>query len=49
MSPNGKIEASIIVSNTGKRDGEEVVQLYIKDEVASISRPVKELKCFEKI
>ena len=37
------------VTNTGKRDGAEVVQLYIRDLVGSITRPVKELKGFEKI
>lgn len=37
------------VSNTGDRAGEEVVQLYVRDEVASVTRPVKELKGFRKI
>ena len=40
---------SVNVKNTGKCKGEEVVQLYVRDEVASITRPVKELKGFEKI
>ncbi|NIA11844.1 MAG: beta-glucosidase BglX, partial [Nitrospiraceae bacterium] len=40
---------TIPVTNTGKVTGEEVVQLYIRDPVASISRPVKELKNFKKI
>jgi len=44
-----KIEASVTITNTGKYDGEEIVQLYIRDLVASISRPVKELKDFQKI
>ncbi|WP_349864310.1 fibronectin type III-like domain-contianing protein, partial [Bacteroides cellulosilyticus] len=39
----------VTVTNTGKRDGAEVVQLYIRDLVGSITRPVKELKGFEKI
>lgn len=39
----------IIVTNTGARAGAEVIQLYIRDPVASITRPVKELKGFEKI
>jgi beta-glucosidase len=43
------ITASVTVSNTGKYDGEEVVQLYIRDLVGSITRPVKELKGFQKI
>ena len=37
------------MTNTGKRDGAEVVQLYIRDLVGSVTRPVKELKGFEKI
>lgn len=43
------LTAKVTITNTGKRDGAEVVQLYIRDMVASISRPVKELKGFEKI
>jgi beta-glucosidase len=47
---NGKsIHATVKVTNTGNYDGEEVVQLYLRDEVASISRPVKMLKGFQKI
>ena len=49
ISKNGEIELSVEVSNIGKFDGEEVVQLYIRDLVGSITRPVKELKGFEKI
>ena len=45
----GKITASVKVKNTGKCDGKEVVQWYIRDKVASFIRPVKELKGFEKI
>ncbi|CAC9975456.1 beta-glucosidase BglX [Flavobacterium panici] len=44
-----KIEVSVDVTNTGNFDGKEVVQLYINDPVASIVRPVKELKGFELI
>ena len=44
-----KIAASVTLSNTGKFDGEEVVQLYIQDVVGSITRPVKELKAFQKV
>lgn len=43
------IRVSVDVTNTGARTGEEVVQLYMQDEVASITRPVKELRGFEKI
>ncbi len=42
-----KIEVSVDVTNTGNFDGKEIVQLYINDPVASIARPVKELKGFE--
>jgi beta-glucosidase len=44
-----KITVSVEVQNTGKRVGEEVVQLYIRDLAGSITRPVKELKAFEKV
>lgn len=43
------IKVRVTVKNTGKRAGEEVVQLYIRDKVASVVRPIKELKGFEKI
>ncbi|RZJ68699.1 MAG: beta-glucosidase BglX [Flavobacterium sp.] len=46
---NETLEVSLTVKNTGKVAGEEVVQLYLKDRVASIVRPVKELKDFQKI
>ncbi len=49
LSENEKPEAVVTVANTGNYDGEEVVQLYIQDMVASIIRPVKELKGFQKI
>ncbi len=49
MTPDGSITASIEVTNSGKFDGEEVVQLYVRDLVGSVTRPVKELKDFEKI
>ena len=41
--------ASVTVTNSGSREGKEVVQLYIRDIVGSITRPVKELKGFQKI
>jgi beta-glucosidase len=44
-----KLTATITLTNSGKVAGEEVVQLYIQDPVASISRPVKELKNFRKV
>lgn len=46
FSAGGRITASARVSNTGGRDGEVVVQLYIRDVAASVTRPVKELKGF---
>ncbi|MBD3581882.1 glycoside hydrolase family 3 N-terminal domain-containing protein [Flavobacterium selenitireducens] len=49
MAKNDKLEVSVTITNTGKRLGEEVVQLYLRDKVASIVRPVKELKDFRKI
>lgn len=47
---NGQeITATVTVKNTGSRDADEIVQLYICDRIASISRPIKELKGFERI
>lgn len=46
---NGKMMVSVNVTNTGDRDGEEVVQLYVSDLVASMVRPEKELKGFKKV
>ena len=49
MSRGGDLEVSVTVKNAGPRDGATVVQLYIRDEVASVIRPVKELKGFRKV
>lgn len=49
LDNNSSIQASITISNTGKYDAEETVQLYIQDLVGSVTRPVKELKGFQKI
>ena len=49
LSQGGNITASVTVTNTGSRAGAEVVQLYIRDMVGSIARPVQELKGFERI
>ena len=49
MGPGGSITASATITNTGERAGEEVVQLYVRDLVGSVTRPVQELKGFEKI
>ncbi|MCB0648039.1 MAG: beta-glucosidase BglX [Saprospiraceae bacterium] len=49
MAKGGNIKCAVTVKNTGNLEGREVVQLYIQDVAASISRPVKELKGFQKI
>jgi len=49
LKGNQKLTASVTVTNTGKYDGAEVVQLYMRDLVGSVVRPVKELKGFQKI
>jgi beta-glucosidase len=46
---SGRLTASVEVENTGARAGDEVVQLYIRDVASSVTRPVKELKGFERI
>lgn len=49
MTADGAVKVSVDVTNTGSCDGDEIVQLYIRDLVASISRPVEELKDFRRI
>ncbi|HAP50844.1 MAG TPA: beta-glucosidase BglX, partial [Porphyromonadaceae bacterium] len=49
MTRDGSLRASVTVTNTGSREGAEVVQLYIRDLVGSVARPVKELKDFSRI
>jgi beta-glucosidase len=49
VSKNGSLKASVAVKNTGSRRGDEVVQLYIHDLVASISQPVRRLRGFERV
>lgn len=49
MNEKGKITASVTVTNTGNYDADEIVQMYIRDMVGSVARPVKELKGFERI
>lgn len=49
ISKTDSVEVSVMIENTGDRPGQEIVQLYIRDLFASISRPVKELRGFEKI
>lgn len=49
LTPGSPIEVSFSLSNTGEKEGKEIVQLYIKDIVASTTRPIKELKGFEAV
>ncbi len=49
MNAGGSIHVTVNVENSGSRDGEDVIQLYTRDMVGSITRPVKELKGFQKI
>ena len=49
ITPSTEITASVTVTNTGKVKGKEVVQMYIKDVIGSVTRPDKELKSFDKI
>ena len=49
MNENDAIEVTVNVSNTGNYDGKEVVQLYIRDVIGTVTRPVKELKGFQKV
>ena len=49
MRPAEPLQVEVDVTNTGSRAGDEVVQLYIRDEVGSVTRPVKELRRFERV
>ncbi len=49
IKPDGTLVASVSLSNCGPYDGDEVVQLYIRDEYGSVTRPVKELKAFRRV
>jgi beta-glucosidase len=49
VSRNGRIRATVDVKNTGSREGDEVVQVYINDPVASISQPIRRLRGFERV
>ena len=49
IRPDGKVTVSVDVENVGDRAGDEVVQLYIRDVAASVTRPVKELKGFQRV
>jgi beta-glucosidase len=49
IKPDGSVTVTTEVRNTGNRAGDEVVQLYIRDEVSSVTRPIKELKGFRRV
>jgi Glycosyl hydrolase family 3 C terminal domain. len=49
IGPAGQSTANIDITNTGRLAGDEIVQLYIRDEVSSVTRPIKELKDFRRI
>jgi beta-glucosidase len=49
IRPDGRLNVSVEVQNRGQRAGDEVVQLYLRDIAASVTRPVKELKGFQRI
>jgi len=49
MKADGSVTASVDVTNTGKREGATVIQMYVQDVTASMSRPVKQLRGFEKV
>jgi beta-glucosidase len=49
IGPAGQAKVTVDVTNTGSRAGDEVVQLYIRDDVSSVTRPIKELRGFERV
>jgi beta-glucosidase len=49
IRPDGRLTVSLDLENNGKRAGDEVVQLYIRDVASSVTRPIKELKGFERV
>jgi beta-glucosidase len=49
IPPAGSLRVSVTVTNTGQRSGDEVVQLYVRDMAASVARPVRELKGFQRV
>jgi beta-glucosidase len=49
IRPTGRLTVSVTVTNSGTRDGDEVVQLYLRDRVSSVTRPVAELKGFKRV
>jgi beta-glucosidase len=49
IRPDGRLEVAVDVENVGRRSGDEVVQLYLRDVAASVTRPVQELKGFQRV
>jgi beta-glucosidase len=49
IGQGGELKVSVTVTNSGRRRGSEIVQLYVRDMVGSVTRPVKELKGFERV
>jgi beta-glucosidase len=49
IAPEGRATVTVDVANTGSRAGDEVVQLYIRDQVSSVTRPTRELRGFERV
>ena len=49
VAPGGSVTVSVDLENVGRRDGDEVVQLYLRDVASSVTRPVRELKGFERV
>jgi beta-glucosidase len=49
VTREGRLRVSVDVENVGRREGDEVVQLYVRDVVASVARPLRELKGFERV
>ena len=49
LTVDGEVNVSVNLKNAGKYDGTEVVQLYVQDKVGSVTRPVKELKAFQRV
>ena len=49
IGPGESAKVKVTVTNAGSREGDEIVQLYIRDEVSSVTRPIKELRDFRRI
>jgi beta-glucosidase len=49
IRPDGSVQVAVDVRNTGSRAGDEVVQLYVHDQVSSVTRPIKQLRAFERV